>query len=462
MAKRYIGIDLDGETARVALLTVEGTQVALELHKRHYTSPEDARSVLDELTGGTRPLGDHLVTALPAGAGFVRSLTFPFKERSKLMAVLGAELEGQVPVSLAQHTCAMQSPREENGTYRVTAAAVRSDLIEQVLEHFPDPAQQPRRIDLLPHALVGGLGEPDGLLVYCGRQETVVALVLDSRVAEFRLLPADVDLSEEEISRFVLTQLAQLERAGGRDNLPLWICGSAVTESLQHSLEGAGAVLSALVLPVDQDVPMEFLPALLLALTEKENNRQAVFNFRTGSYAPRGQLEMLKKKLIAAAALGLLCLLVIAATGYVNYHRKAEQAALLKQQLEAVFRQTMPTAKVVVDVPLQLRSRYQELQQQALLLGVGGQGTALNVLQTLSSLIDVGIKSDLQEMVYSGDQVRLDGYTDSFDSVNRITQGLKTSKLFSKVEISEAKMAADGGRVDFQLQIDLVQAGEGL
>ena len=122
----------------------------------------------------------------------------------------------------------------------------------------------------------------------------------------------------------------------------------------------------------------------------------------------------------------------------------------------------MPTAKVVVDVPLQLRSRYQELQQQALLLGVGGQGTALNVLQTLSSLIDGGIKSDLQEMVYSGDQVRLDGYTDSFDSVNRITQGLKTSKLFSKVEISEAKMAADGGRVDFQLQIDLVQAGEGL
>lgn len=460
MAKRYIGIELDGRTARLALLTEEGGDLKLDLRKDEYATPEEARLVLADLTGGARPLGDHLVAALPAGSGFTRCLRFPFKERSKLEAVLLSELDSQVPTSLDNHTCAMQPPRELEEGYAVDAAAVSNDAIEALLEHFPDPAQHPRRIGLLPHGLAAGLAEKDGLLVYCGRQETEVALIADGRVIEFRLLPASDGIGEEERVRFVLTQLLQLERIAGSRDLPLWVCGSEVSESFLSSLREAGREAADPEISFsDQEISAEFIPAVLLAQAEKKATKQGGFNFRTGSYAPRGQLEMMKKKLVAAAVLLVLCLLVLGGTGYFNYQSKATQASLLKQQLEDVYRQTIPNAKTIVDVPLQMQSHLKELKQQALLLGVGGRVTALSSLEALSSLIGRDIKNDLKEMTYSGDQIKLDGYTDSFDSVNRITQAIGKSPLFGNVEISEAKMAANGGRVDFQLQIELSKMG---
>ena len=456
MAKRYIGIELDGETARVALLTEDGGNVSLELSKQVYSSPDEAREVLSELTGGTRALGDHLVTALPASAGFFRTLNFPFKERSKLAAVLTAELDSQVPVSLMNYTSAMQAPRERDGSYHVDAAAVRNETIETLLEHFPDPAQHPRRIDLLPHALVGGFDEQDGLLVYCGRQEVQVALMMDGRIAEFRLLPCSNGVDEEDISRFVLNQLQQLERIAGQPDLPFWACGSRITEGLLNFWRESGRVPVSPELAVgDQDVPAEFLPAVLMALAERKSARQSGFNFRIGPFAPKGQLEMMKKKLVAVGILSLLCLTVLIGTSYFAYHRKALKADLLKQQLEEDFHQILPQATAVFDVPLQLQSHLKELRQQALLLGVGDQVTALNALETLSSKIGPEIKSDIKEMTYSNEQIKLDGYTDSFESVNRITQAIGSSPLFSNVEISEARMSADGSRVDFQLQIAL-------
>ena len=71
-------------------------------------------------------------------------------------------------------------------------------------------------------------------------------------------------------------------------------------------------------------------------------------------------------------------------------------------------------------------------------------------------------KFDFVPMGYNGETIRLDGYTDSFEAVNRITQALNKSPLFSYVEISEARMAADGSRVDFQLKIDLIESGGSL
>lgn len=459
MAKRYIGIELDGATARVALLTEEGGNLALDLREQKYSSAEEAREVLTELIGGARPLGDFLVTALPAGVGFFRSLNFPFKERSKLAAVLPSELDAQIPVALDNHTCAMLAPREQDEGYAVDAAAVDNTVIEALLEHFPQPEQQPRRIDLFPHALAGGLGDADGLLTYCSPQEVQVVLVLEGRVVEYRLLPCPEGTGEEEVGRFVLTQLQQLERTSGREDLPFWVCGSAVTDNLLTFWQTSGRISSSPELPVEQEVSTDFLPAVLLALSEQGTARQNGFNFRTGSYAPQGQLEALKKKLVVAAVLFVLCLMVLGGSSYFDYDRKAQQAKQLKQQLEDVFHQAMPETKTIVDVPMQMQSRLKELRQQAMLLGVGDHMTALKTLETLSRLIDPGIKNDLKELTYNGEQVKLDGYTDSFDSVNRITQAIEKSPLFSNVEISEARMAADGGRVDFQLQVDLNRSG---
>jgi general secretion pathway protein L len=120
----------------------------------------------------------------------------------------------------------------------------------------------------------------------------------------------------------------------------------------------------------------------------------------------------------------------------------------------------MPPNTPLVDAPLQLESYLKELHQQVQLFGLGGQGAAA-VLQVLSSRIDSKIPVDLAEFAYGGDEARIDGVTDSFDSVNRIAELLGQDSLFRRVEISNAKLAGDNSRVQFELQLKLSGNGGG-
>ena len=144
---------------------------------------------------------------------------------------------------------------------------------------------------------------------------------------------------------------------------------------------------------------------------------------------------------------------------HLAYLQKSREHAQLKQQMSQVFRQTMPPGTTVVDVPLQLQSHLNELQQQVQLFGFSGQGAA-TVLQTLSSQISPELTVDLQEFNYSNDTIRLVGNTDSFETVNQIAEQLGRNRTFSQVEITDAKLATDSSQIDFELQLQLVGGSE--
>jgi len=150
--------------------------------------------------------------------------------------------------------------------------------------------------------------------------------------------------------------------------------------------------------------------------------------------------------------------------GAVNMHlgflQKKRTEAGYAQQLKALFKKTMPPGTPLVDAPKQVEAHLQELRKQVQMFGLGNQGATV-VLQTLSSQIDPKIPVDLDQFVYSSEEVRIDGYTDSYDSVNQIAEVLGKQGLFSQVEISNAKLASDNSRVQFELQMKLAGTGGG-
>ncbi|PLX85802.1 MAG: hypothetical protein C0618_10205 [Desulfuromonas sp.] len=459
MAKRFIGIDLDGQTARVALLNNEGSMLRLELHQQDYSSAEEAQQVLGEIIGPTRALGDHLVTALPARAGFYRSLHFPFRERSKLNAVLSAEMDAQTPISLRDYCCVMLTPQAEGEGYSVPAAAVPREAVDLLLDHFPDPEQNPRRIDFRPQSLLS-LCTEDAVVVDCGEAETLIVWGQSGRVRHFRLLPSLAMLGADPATVIKTEILQLLGSAAASDPISLLFCGNRVTDDLQAEFDEPPFQIKSFELKgISEPVATEYLPAVALALGEKNGTGSERFNFRSGAYAPQGQLESLKRKLFIVAALVLLCLLAVGGRGYLELQNRSDQADQLKAQMATLFRLAVPGVTTVFDAPLQMQSHLKGLQQEARLLGIGGQVKALETLNALSTLIGGDINTDIREMVYSGKQMKLDGYTDSFESVNRMAQVLKTSPLFAGVEIGEARMSADGSRVDYQLEIELAQTG---
>ena len=454
MSKRFIGIDLEGTDVRVAILTATPGKIDIKLDKSSYETPGAAAEAIKEMLGGKITLGDRLVTALPCRVGLFRRLRFPFREKNKIEAALPLELKSQLPISLEEHLISFLPPRAREDDYDVDAVVVNKREVDELLTHFPDPEQNPRRIDLFPFALLPILGEQDGILIYCRRLEVVVALVYDGIIWDYRLLPGTSELDEEEIFDFIANQVSQLENTIGHEGLPLWVTGAGVTEELLVILYKTDRTI---LTPAEDifgvDVSYEMAPAALLALAEMRGAKKSVeLNFRQGEFSARGQLEIFRTKLVAVALLLLLVIVGGALTMHLGYLQKTREEHRLKQQMTGVFHQVMPAGATLVDVPLQLESQLQDLQKQVQLFGLGGHGAA-TVLQGLSRSIDQDIRVDIQEVNYNSDEVRLSGNADSFESVDQIAEKLRVNSLFSQVEIVDAKLATDNTQVDFELQL---------
>ncbi|MFK5927669.1 MAG: type II secretion system protein GspL [Desulfuromusa sp.] len=461
MSKRFIGVDLEGTDIRVAILTATPGKIDVELVKRSLETPEAAAEVIKEMLGGTIALGDHLVTALPCRVGLFRRLHFPFREKNKIEAALPLELKSQLPIALEEHLISFLPPRAREDDYEVDAVVVNKREVDELLTHFPDPEQNPHRIDLFPFALLPILSDQDGILVYCRRLEVVVALVYDGIIRDYRLLPGTSELSEEDIFDFIANQVSQFENAIGHEDLPLWITGAGVTEELLVILYKTDRTL---LTPAEDvlgvEVSYEMAPAALLALAEMRSEKKSTqLNFRQGEFSARGQLEIFRTKLVAVTLLTLLVIVGGALTMHLGYLQKTREEDSLKQQMIEVFRQVMPANTTIVDVPLQLEGQLKDLQKQIQLFGLGGHGAAA-VLQSLSSSIDRDLRVDFQEFNYNNDGVRLSGNADSFESVNQIAEKLKVNPLFNQVEIKDAKLATDNSQVDFELQLKFRSGGE--
>ncbi len=454
MSKRFIGIDLEGAEVRVALLQRTAGKIKVDFERRVYSTPEESRAALTEILAGKTAITDRVVTALPARVGLFRRLRFPFREKRKIEAALPLALSAQLPVSLEEKLVSYLAPRPCDNDYEVDAVVVNKLEITDLLDHFPDPEQNPGRIDMFPFALLPALSGQDGVLIYCRRVEVVVALIVAGKVEDYRLLPGTTELRDDELYDFISQQVSQLEYAQEQDDLPLWVMGAGVTEQLNQYLEASGRTILPLVPEVfGADLSREMAPAALLALAELRSKKSDQLNFRQGEFAAHGQLQMMRPKLIVAALLLTLVLFGGAMTMHLSYLQKSAEEAELAAQLNRIFRQAIPTG-AIVDIPLQMESLRQQLQADVQMLGLDGRG-AVAVLREISEAISTELRVELQEFNYSTDETRITGSAESFDAVNQIAEVLGARPLFREVTIANARLATDNVRVDFEMRLTL-------
>ena len=452
MSKRFIGVDLEGVEVRVVLLQMVAGKIKVDFERRQHNSADESRAALQEILAGRTALTDRMVTALPARVGLFRRLRFPFREKRKIEAALPLSLSAQLPVSLEDKLVSYLPPRPCDNDYEVDTVVVNKLEVADLLEHFPDAEQNPGRIDIFPFALLPVLGEQDGVLIYCRRVEVVVALVVEGRIEDYRLLPGTSEMGDGELFDFISQQVSQLEYAAEQDELPLWIMGAGVTDHLYEYLQQAGRTILPLAPEVfGADLSRDMAPAGLLALAELRSNKAGQLNFRRDEFAARGELQMMRPKLIVAALLLLLVLFGGALTMHLNYLQKSAEQAELAEQMNRIFRQVIPTG-AVVDIPLQMESLRQQLQTDVQMLGLDGRG-AVAVLRELSAAVSTDLRVELQDFNYSADETRIAGSAESFDAVNQVAEVLAARQLFREVTITNARLASDNVRVDFEMRL---------
>jgi hypothetical protein len=81
-------------------------------------------------------------------------------------------------------------------------------------------------------------------------------------------------------------------------------------------------------------------------------------------------------------------------------------------------------------------------------------GSAIDVLQALSSLVDASFNVTLDMFALDGDKVRISGLADGFATVEAMKQRLQSSPFFTAAVIKGAKSVAKDGKVQFTVELE--------
>jgi len=461
MSKRLIGIDIGKSTLRVAILNQDKGRISVgSLLERGYADSGELTSLLKEVLAGEFRIGDQLVTNLSARTAYVRHLEFPFQDDKKIAAAIPFSLSTQLPVAIDHCATAMQRAQPTDKGATVAVAAVPTKTLQSLLEPFESADVPLQLIDLSPFCYVAGLGEQigDGLLICATDQETTVSLVQNGCLIDYRALPATAEPAQAAQFQQLLREIRVLKQMAGAGPLRISLMGEGGTPELAEALQAYNLEVELLSLNLDgQLIDGAFLPVVALALRAKVAKHDRSFNFRQGQYALKGEWANLKRKLVLLAALLGVALLVIFGSMTLKYADKAGRADQLQGEMVNVYRSLFPNATTIVDVPLQLKSAIRELQEKGNLV-TGGQNSALAVLKEISSLPAL-VTVEFQEFALSAEDLKLTGKTASFEAVNQMARVLGESPMFTKVQVTDAKMSLDGSRIDFRLLLALANSG---
>lgn len=461
MTKRLIGIDINQQTLRLAILSQEqGILSIVSVVESARSESGDVGIWLRQCLDNEFHLGDRMATCISGASAFVRRLSFPFSDSKKISAALPFELSSQLPVTLDDYTTATQPPIRKDGETSILTAAVKTSLLVEELSVFDSAGVPLHFMDLAPHAYVAGLKDflADGILICALENGTSVALVQSGEVLDYRLLSLDAQLPAEERARIIHREATALGRTSRVHDSKFQLMGAMATAELTSALGDLHDQVELLAIDINgKIVESPFLPAVALALRAAETNKAKAFNFRRGELALKGEWAGLRKAMVIAACLVGLTFLTTLCTMGVNYFGKQKKVTQLEEQMVQIYKETFPNATTVIDVPLQMKSAIRQLQEDVGIIDLD-RPSALLLLQALST-IPKSISVDIDEFTLEHEEVRISGRTRTFEEVSRMAESLRKSPHFVKVEVSESKMGLDGEQINYRMRLTL--SGEG-
>ncbi|NMB74571.1 MAG: pilus assembly protein PilM [Myxococcales bacterium] len=516
MAQLILGLDPGHDTVRQVRLRASLRRLEVEdFHEAplpHDERPfrQRAAEALSQL-----PLpgaGDLAALALPGDEVSTRALGMPFADSRRIARTLPFELEGQLPFSLDQVVYDYRVTRRlPDGGVRLLAGLATHEVLRDWLQALSavgidprllgiDALSYTRLLDLLPRpspdARVGLLDigyrlsslcvmGPEG--VECVRTLSLGGRDLTLRLAEaFRVEPDEAESGKRrgavvatrtgpelqgETARIAealgkgLQQLVREVRqtlaaapSVDRPLAQLWLCGGgARVRNLTTHLEEE---LGTPVRPLEAghvDIPgrdrlgdtpgAPWAKALGLALHAHRGGRGDFLNLRRGAFAHKGDFEAVRGRLLQVAA-GLLAVLLLwagqAVTRSLSLSRtERELDNRVREITQAVLGKAYDNPEIAISVIKEKTSPGADPLPKF---------SALDALREIHERIPEDAQLRLKDLNLSPKKIRLEGFTDSFETVERIRAALQEVECFSEVQAGNMRSTKEQ-EVQFELTI---------
>jgi general secretion pathway protein L len=488
MPEKILGLDISSDS--VAAVRVEGGLKGHHVTACAHVMIEEAGGLgeaLKALVEQVGPEADICISSIPGEHVSYRNLRMPFKDKKKIRQTLAFELETMVafPVEdlVIDFTMVDGSDQSE-----IVAAFVKQAYISEYLAHLEANGIYPTVLDISGVPTVCWLLKQaktpdDALLLQIGLNRNTMILYLKRHIALVRTFlfngspianhtGTQADEQIELCLRSFCKEVQNTLRAFGYQTANtvrpqrVFVTGSGAlypdTENLLNRLldlpvEHTDLATYARV-HMNEDIARVWNPALMdnaLALAVRETKRSRGFNFRRGGFEVKKRFFGHKKEIQKGVALLIVVLSLLAVDLGVDYYFLKKRYNILDQEITQVFTQTLPDVKRIVDPVHQLRVKIDEINKSALALpGIRAKRTVLDQLKDISLRVPESADVQITRMVFDPDGVRMQGETDTFNTVDTIKRGLETSAYFKAVTISSANLDRSGNRVRFEMKLE--------
>ncbi len=411
-----------------------------------------------------------LVTSLGSDEIFRRTVSLPFGDRTRVIKAAPFEAEETLPLPLERLTVHTRILSRASDGARAEVLGVASETLRERLSLFERTGSFVKAVDSDANslALLASLALPDKsntLLVdldkdrcqavFAGKSGVEGAIALSSNSLDGHL--------PREILSFT-----RLSEDNARDFSAVYLTGpDAVLADKKLFSEILGAPVELLPFPGRHaSQPPKGSPpwpsyavALGLALSESLGKTENRADFLSSRARRENREAGLKGRVTALAALLLLSAGFWGASEAVTYANRKTQLDAVNADIKRVFTQAMPGTKTVVDEVAQLKQRIAEDEERARTLGglLTREISPLRVLKELSSRIPADVKVEFRDFAAEQDRVRIEGETDSFESIDKIKAKLSEYPWFTSVTVSDAKASVDQTKKIFKMTIALAQ-----
>jgi type II secretory pathway component PulL len=455
-------------TSKITRVTGCGTAIAVG------QSFEDAIAQIIEQTGYAGG-GQCLVTF---GAEFFsfRNVTLPFSDRKKIEQALPFELVDYSPVDINSLLIDFIVARSTPESTEIVAAMISREELATYLSLLNAAGINPNSIGIsgLSTALKIAEGLADNfLLIDIGTSWATLFIVRKKQVTLIRSLAILPEVEGGVLNDDVFIQnVKQTVHASHflnieKLNFKVYLTGSESriqTASLMLTPLFEGAEIDIFkqstqpLIKIEPDVRSSYRPGpmdRILAHVFKNGKKSGGFNFRKDDFRKKKSVREYRDQLLKVAI--PLCIVIVAIIAYAGYEFSSlnTEQEKLRQQLTAVFKETLPEVTRIVNPVQQLQVKNNEIRQTYRPGGVGY--TIIELLTELSVRIPAQYSVKVVRMVADMDTIRLKAVTGDFNTVDNVQKELEKSQYFSDVVISSANQSVKGDEVNFELKLGLTR-----
>jgi len=496
MSNKFLTIDIKSDLITAIVFTVDAKTMHVAGHAVVPVAARPLEEALAELSQkiDVRDAACHI--AFEAESFFYRNLSLPFTDVKTINRILPLELEENIPVKIDRLLVDFMIAGENRTNSQVIAAMIDRELLASRLASLQALGIDPETVTISgistalrlintpePPAdfllLNIDLRQATCIFIRSGHIVLVRPLVFDPGLASgFRIdedytvqvfRPENIDKTFHLLCTAIQQTLQSSDTAHHAGGLPIYLSGSvgSLADTPARIQAGLGGELCRSCLPADSGSLFPVVPPAdtnwRAGIMEEAVNLgwQAVknwkgFNFRKEAFASRKSFNG-NKNLALAITLPVLATAIIAILYlWYDYTRLLKEKNGLEAQIRAIFAETLPDVTRIVDPIQQLQVKIHETGQTSMTKdGALPSTTILNLLTEVSAHIPEPLDIRLARFVVDDNGVRLQGATDTFNTVDAIKKGLEQSPAFSKVEISAANLDPKNSKVRFEMKLTM-------